>query len=120
MDRAIVLSNLRAHANTIWDIFCTIYPTLANNAMPEIKLNNRFTVTAGICHVGYNTIEIGYKFMEKHSEEIFNIVLPHEIAHQIDFNLNGYPKNNRWHGTTWKNIMISFGLEPRTYHNMEL
>lgn len=110
---------LNAHAVTAWDMFSTIYPSLAKQNHPTIFLNNRFTRTAGVCKVEQNRIELGYKFFENHAEEMFCIILPHEIAHQIDYNLHGLPKNNRWHGKTWQQIMVNFGLKPELYHAME-
>jgi predicted SprT family Zn-dependent metalloprotease len=47
-------------------------------------------------------------------------IMVHEIAHQVDYNLNGVPAGNRWHGKTWQDIMLNYGVEPNTYHDMEL
>ncbi len=83
-------------------------------------MNNRFTKTAGRCLVESNIVEIGSKFLPKHYNEIFTVTLPHEIAHQVDVNFHGLPRGNRWHGPTWQQIMIAYGLPPDTYHHMEI
>ena len=45
--------------------------------------------------------------------------LPPEMAHQIDFDVNGYPKNNRWHGPQWIKIVVQLGIKTAIYHEME-
>jgi len=87
---------------------------------PSIELSNRFTKTAGHCLVAQNKIVIGTKFLIQHHDNMHNVIIPHELCHQVDFNKNGFPKGNRWHGKTWQNIMIRYGLPADTYHTMEL
>ena len=104
----------------VWREFCRIYPQLQKFKMPQIKLNGRFTKTAANCEVEHNIINIGTKFLIQHNQRIMQEIIPHEIAHQVDFNLNGLPKGNRWHGANWQVIMQDYGLEPKPYHNMEV
>ena len=106
--------------NVCWPRFVRLYPELRKFECPIIKLNNRFTKTAGQCLVEHNLVQIAAKFLPKHHHEIFSVTLPHEIAHQIDVNLNGMPRNNRWHGVSWQKIMVQYGLTPDTYHTMEI
>lgn len=87
---------------------------------PIIKINNRFSKTAGRCLVEYNIVELGSKFFVDYFDEILKVTLPHELCHQADVNLHGIPQNNRWHGPTWQKIMLQYGLPPDTYHSMEI
>lgn len=87
---------------------------------PSFALSNRFTRTAGHCLVLENKIVIGTKFMIQHPEIMHNVIIPHELCHQVDFNKNGFPKGNRWHGKSWQIIMIQYGLPADTYHTMEI
>ena len=88
--------------------------------MPAIELSNRLTKTAGKCYVEENRVVLGTKFLIKFPDIMADVIIPHELCHQVDFNKNGVPKNNRWHGTTWQNIMVKYGLPPDTYHTMVL
>ncbi len=118
MTRTELLQKCQAQAAKVWDIYCEIYPQLVKYDPPKIVLNGRFTKTAGNCEVENNVINLGVKFFAKHYDRMMHEIIPHEIAHQIDYNLNGIPK--RWHGANWQVIMSDYGLEPRTYHNMEI
>lgn len=118
MDKKLILINRKADA--VWMQFCEIYPRLVRLDRPVIIANNRFTKTAANCEVENNRINFGMKFMAKHEIEMLNVILPHEIAHQIDFILHGLPQNNRWHGPTWAKIMVNYGLPAKAYHQMEL
>ena len=114
------MKTINKKADSIWLEFCEIYPRLIRIDRPVIIANNRFTITAANCEVENNCINFGMKFMQKHSIEMLNVILPHEIAHQIDYILHGLPKNNRWHGRTWSEIMLKYGLPAKAYHSMEI
>ena len=103
-----------------WARFVVLYPQLAQFKKPKILFNNRIYRTAGRCFVEYNTIEISSKLYRvlDNRDEIINTIIPHEIAHQVDYNLYGEP--NRWHGKTWQDIMVSFGLPANPYHSLEI
>lgn len=120
MNRTELQQALEAKTALLWDEFCEMYPQLCRFDAPKIVINGRFTRTAGCCEVERNVIHMGYKFFAKHSAVMFSVILPHELAHQVDYNLNGLPKNNRWHGKTWRKIMVEFGLEPNPYHTLEI
>ena len=118
MNRTELLQKINLQAGIVWGIYRRIYPELQNFKMPEIRLNYRFTKTAGNCEVERNIINLGGKFYQKHYNRMMREILPHEMAHQIDYNLNGLPK--RWHGKSWQDIMLKYGLQPLTYHDMEI
>jgi predicted SprT family Zn-dependent metalloprotease len=49
-----------------------------------------------------------------------NIILPHEIIHQADYNLFGLSEAKCGHGKKWHEIMINYGLSPDVYHSMKV
>jgi predicted SprT family Zn-dependent metalloprotease len=120
MDKSLILQRVTQRADKVWHDFTLLYPQLIRFNKPTIQLNGRFTKTAGRCWMETNHIEIGTKFVIAHYDQIMGETIPHEIAHQIDFNLNGTPRGNRWHGPTWQRIMQSYGLPPETYHSMDV
>ena len=110
---------IQTRLNVVWAAARNMYPRLVKFPQPTIAFNNRIYRTAGRCIVQDNHIEISKKlFIAGHSAELLAITIPHEAAHQIDYNLNGIPK--RWHHEPWKQIMRDFGLPPETYHNMDI
>ena len=104
-------------ANLLWATYRKTYPKIGT--CPEITINKRFKTTAGRCFVEHRKIDIAHKFLVSHSQETLEDTLPHELAHQVDFDVNGWPKNNRWHGPQWqKKIVIQLGIKTSTYHEM--
>jgi predicted SprT family Zn-dependent metalloprotease len=117
----IILALVEQEADKVWERYCKIYPTLNRRVRPYIVPNNRYTVTAATCEVAENTIHWGMKFMTpKNQDYMLRIVLPHEMAHQIDYILHGTPKNNRWHGPQWQAIMLNYGIPADPYHDMKV
>jgi len=100
-----------------------MYPPLTSFNPPIIELNGRLYRTAGRCHQEDNVIQLGIKFFE-HSIEyrdiMTEIILPHEIIHQVDYNLYGDSEAKCGHGKKWQEIMINYGLEANPYHKMEI
>jgi predicted SprT family Zn-dependent metalloprotease len=120
MDRTAILRRIEHHADLTWYKFCAIYPELRIIERPVIVPNYRFTKTAANCAVETGTINWGMKFMQRNEMEMLTVIMPHEMAHRIDFVLNGEPKNNRWHGPAWQKIMLKYGLPADPYHTMEI
>ena len=120
MTVATLNATIQAQATKIWVRYTNIYTRLALFPMPVIKLNNRLTKTAGRCFMEANVIDLGTKFFNNNYDRMIAEIMVHEIAHQVDYNLNGVPAGNRWHGKTWQDIMLNYGVEPNTYHDMEL
>jgi len=123
MKRKDILSIIQNQTEIIWDNLCEIYPALVRYNAPIIKLNGRLYRTAGRCTQEDNIIELGTKFIE-HSIEyrdiMTDIILPHEIIHQADYNLFGLSEAKCGHGKKWCEIMINYGLPANKYHSMEI
>ena len=114
------LETLQHLTNDLWDIYCEIYPKLVRYNPPIIKINNRFSKTAGCNRTEDNIIELAGKFLTKFPNNMLNVILPHEIAHQIDFDLNGWYNRKPHHGADWIEIMIAINQKPNPYHSMVL
>lgn len=109
---------LNHHAAKLWDEYCEIFPKLVKCDVPRIVLNNRFTRTAGCCYQDQNIIHLGTKFFAKNNAEMLAVILPHEMAHQIDFNLYGISEKKCGHGKMWQKIMVQLGLPADRYHSL--
>ena len=123
MDRKQLTKMLNNQTLIIWDNLCELYPRLTRYNPPIIKINGRLYRTAGRAFQEENIIELGYKFFlysKEYKNTMVNIILPHEIIHQADYNLFGLSEAKCGHGAKWHEIMINYGLSPDKYHNMEI
>lgn len=111
----MTLNELQKYAENLWDSYSETFPALVRFDCPRIEINNRFRTCGARCHVMENVIQISGKHLAKFKHPFLLDVLPHELAHQIDYNLNGWPQNNRWHGKNWCTIMVKLGQAPDTY-----
>ena len=123
MDRKQLTKLLNNQTLIIWDNLCELYPRLTRYNPPIIEVNGRLYRTAGRCHQEDNIIELGFKFFNyslKYRDIMTDIILPHEIIHQADYNLFGLSEAKCGHGQKWCEIMINYGLSPDKYHSMEI
>lgn len=116
--RQTLITDISTRSDIIWRKYNILFPELRVFNKPAIMLNNRIYRTAGRCIVEDNIVELSSRLFINNYSAMLDIILPHEIAHQIDYNLNGLP--NRWHGKSWQYIMESFGLPADTYHTLEI
>lgn len=114
----ITNATLQQLAQNLWDEYCEVFPKLVKFDCPKVTLNGRLSKCAGRNTCETNAIELGTKFFAKHSDNMLNVILPHEIAHQIDWNLNGWYDRKPHHGKQWVEIMVKIGQEPNPYHSM--
>lgn len=113
-------NTLQKLTDKLWDEYCEIFPALVRFDSPIIKINNRFTKCAG-CNISQdNIIQMAGKFLVQFESNMVRVILPHEIAHQIDFNLNGWYDRKPHHGREWQIIMAKIGQPANPYHNMVL
>ena len=123
MDKKTMLKILQAQTAMVWDTLCEIYTPLVHFNEPKIELNPYIWRMAGCCHQEENRIQMGYKFL-KYSPEYYNymlqIILPHEIIHQADYNLFGDSEKNCGHGKNWQKMMLEYGLPADPFHTMEI
>ena len=103
-----------------WTTLIGMYPKLCAYECPKIVLCNRLTKTAGKSCQEDRIIRLANKYFTRNAVEIFAIVLPHELIHQADFDLNGKSEKSCGHGEKWHSMMIKFGIPADKYHSMEL
>lgn len=112
-----------AQAVRVWDHMADIHPRLKRYDIPEIYLCGRLTRTAGKCYQDDRRIHLGWKFFQHSSEYrgiMLNEILPHELIHQIDFDLFGESDKPCGHGKNWQMLMIQYGIKPKKFHTMDL
>ena len=106
--------------DSLWADLGKSYPKLVRFNSPKIVLCNRLTRTAGKNYQTENRIHLANKFFANNHSEMFSIILPHEIAHQADFNIFGVSEKNCGHGKKWAEIMVKLGLPANKYHSLKL
>ena len=123
MDKKKLLTLLERESVMIWDSLCEIYRPLVSYDPPKLELNPYTWRTAGMCFQTENRIQLGYKFFKngtKYFNYMIDVILPHEIIHQADWNLFGESEKKCGHGEKWREIMIQYGLKPNPFHSMEI
>ena len=123
MDKNTLQTLLQSQTVMIWDTLCEIYTPLVHNNEPKIELNARLWRTAGRCYQEENRIQLAPKFFLANTEyynHMINVILPHEVIHQADYNLFGNSEKKCGHGENWCKIMVKYGLKPDIFHNMEI
>lgn len=113
-------TNLQKLAEKLWEEYCEIFPKLVKFDCPTIVINNRFTSTGGMNYSEKNRVELAGKFFANNAKVMCEVTLPHELAHQIDFNLNGWYNRRKHHNSKWCEIMALIGQIPDPYHYMKL
>ena len=123
MDKKALLKHIKLESVMIWDTLCEIYTPLVHYNEPKVELNPYFWRCAGICVQSENRIQLGYKFLKSNPEyfhTMLDVILPHEIIHQADYNLFGESEKICGHGENWQKIMLEYGLPADPYHTMEI
>lgn len=123
MDKTKLTNVVARRVDRVWGELCEIHPKLTRLDPPKIKLNNRLYRTAGRCWQDARMVDLGVKFFE-HSREygiiMLNVILPHELIHQADYDLFGDSDKKCGHGANWRMLMVQYGLKPNPFHNMEV
>lgn len=114
---------VQARASGVWRTLQRIHPELIGVECPAIRLNNRLWRTAGRCFQELHMVELATKFFvhsDEYRREMFRVIIPHEVIHAADWALYGESDKKCGHGRTWQQLMLDYGLEPDTYHYMEI
>jgi predicted SprT family Zn-dependent metalloprotease len=106
--------------DSIWLGLIESYPKLVRFDAPKIVLCNRLTRTAGKNYQTENRIHLANKFFANNHSEMMLTILPHEIAHQADYNIFGLSEKKCGHGKNWAKIMVELGLPANKYHSLEI
>jgi len=73
---------------------------------------------AGWALIYKNHIDLNQQLFEHNRQEFFNTTIPHECVHLIVSKI--YPKAKQAHGPEFKEVMVSIGANPSTYHKMNV
>lgn len=115
------IKTLSQKTDVIWQEFCEIYPKLVRFDPPKMVLCNRLTRTIGKNYYWENRIHLANKFFNRNEKFMLAEILPHELAHQIHFNLYGQDSVTQdCHGKEWAEIMLSYGLFPHITYNISI
>jgi predicted SprT family Zn-dependent metalloprotease len=106
--------------DSIWSGLAESYPKLVRFDAPKIVLCNRLTKTAGKCYQTESRIHLANKFFQRNHAAMMLEILPHEIAHQADYNIFGDSEKSCGHGQHWAEIMVQLGLTANKYHSLEI
>ena len=101
----------------LWLDYILLFPKLVKFDAPKIQLSNRLTATAGYNRSENNLIVLGSKFIAAFPEMMICETLPHEIGHQIDYNINGWAKGRKHHDKYWVAVMEKIGVPYSIYHS---
>lgn len=103
----------------VWDFSIKAWPKLSAFSMPKLTINNRMKVNAAWCRTEGNHIELASCYLLTYPGYMIKQIIPHELAHQIDYNLNGWFKGKHHHNAYWCGYMGRFGLPPDAYITVE-
>ncbi len=113
MDAELLFIGATERANIVWARLIKIGYKV--NSQPIIVINKRLKTTAGMCYHEERSIELSYELFAEHWQTYMREIIPHELAHQVDWDHYG----KAGHGPTWKGIMQNLGLPPTRCHRMK-
>ena len=107
---------LTRHGLDRWRVFKALYPNIGE--APTFTLSRRLRVTIANCDHANRVIDFRENLFSTHGRLMLVTVLPHELAHLVDYDLHGDTSKtweNQGHSETWCNIMLNYGLEPNRF-----
>lgn len=107
-----LLELANAEAHQAWARLNSVFVPIGD--CPIIVLNNRLTKTAGRAWLDNSKIDLSTKLFRFNVEEFLAQTIPHELAHFVAWRVFGHAN----HGTPWKHVMKTYGIEPHIYHYM--
>lgn len=123
MDRKELEIFTNRYAYRVWGNLCELRPNLVRFDPPKITLNARLWRTAGRCFQTTRHIDLGLKFFlhsKTYANNMRDVIIPHEIMHQADYDLYGESEKKCGHGENWAKLMVEYGLAANKYHTMEI
>ncbi len=124
----IVSKNLKDRCQARSDECIKIAEAHYNRTFPKLTISYaKRGSTAGVAHLGKDKISLNGQLLVENEDEMINETTGHEVAHMIDFWVNGvnyYWKGNRrcqdQHGENWKSVMRLIGQDPTRCHDMDV
>jgi len=94
-----------------------------NLSYPRIRWNLRGT-TAGKASLQKWEVHLHPELVESERQDYIDRTPAHEVAHLVAFKVYGIQRTRRGrvqaHGTAWKSVMRSFGLDPSRCHSYDV
>ena len=115
MDKKELQTLLETRRDALWVWSLSRWPKLQKFTAPTIVINARLKVTGARNFSEENLIDFSLLYMQQHTAFFIRQIVPHELAHQIDHNLNGWYKGRKHHNPEWCAIMGAYGLPPDAY-----
>ncbi len=106
---------LAVNAGRVWAELQLIYPALNTFPLPIVRINNRLRTTGGRAWQETRIIEIANWSLKGNYRYTMRSILPHELIHQADYDLNGDSDLKCGHGAAWVQMMVEYGLYPSKY-----
>jgi predicted SprT family Zn-dependent metalloprotease len=112
---------IQAIADTIWQDSIKLFPKLKKFTCPTIIINNRLKKTIAYNRSETNEIHLARVYLNKYYDRMVTEILCHELAHEIDWLLNGWAEGDKHHRKSWQNILVKMGYPAnRLQENMSL
>jgi predicted SprT family Zn-dependent metalloprotease len=109
-------------ATASWHNYVNKFPKLLTFTLPTVVLSKRMKTTAGLMNMQERKMSLCYDLLDFYPEEYRLNTIPHELGHQVAYDLFGIGKETtgrtNWHGDEWKRVMLIAGYEFGRCHNM--
>lgn len=116
---AIPLSQQVKVLEKIKECLCVV---LGKDAVELVRYGLSFRedmgTVAGLAYPETLMIELNAQLFLANKSVFLDEIIPHETAHILQFIL--YPEAKKPHGKEWKKIMKLLGVNPDTYHDMDM
>lgn len=122
MDRRLELLRFATYqAEAWWAKLSQIHPRAG--ALPTVEISKRLKTCAGKMLVEDRKMVLCYDLIDLYPDEFARDTIPHELAHQVAYDVYGIGKEWQtkrvaWHGPEWCAIMGSIGVDPGRCHSM--
>lgn len=106
------MEDLQTRLESLWADYCETFPKLAKFDCPTIEISPRLRVNLATNTSEYNLVRVAKRYYESNIDLYWGEIIPHELAHQIDYNLNSWGYRENHHRESWVNIMLALDKAP--------
>lgn len=109
---------LQACVARTWSRMVVLYPRLRAFNPPSIKTDGRVRKMLAYYYPDSQQIRVGSRWLAKNWGIILAEIVPHEVAHHVDYLLSPIVDEEP-HNENWQKIMVQFGLEPLAIYEVQ-